>query len=111
MKISRRKDCPNIRNAKKELRKLYIKQIGFPEGNPICVNQSLHTCYRVIWSKVKLLHSLNKISSFYVSGGTVKIKISENTPPLPITHVNVFKENFPDVDLAPASELLSGIPS
>ena len=114
MKISRRKDCPNIRNAKKELRKLYIKQIGFPEGNPICfpegnpicVNQSLHTCYRVIWSKVKLLHSLNKISSFYVSGGIVKIKISENSLPLPITHVSDFTEHFQNVSLAPPSESL-----
>ena len=106
MKITRRKDCPNIRNAKKELRKLYIKQIGFPEGNPICVNQSLHTCYRVIWSKAKLLHSLNKISSFYVSGGTVKIKISENSLPLPITHVSDFTEHFQNVNLGPASESL-----
>ena len=84
---------------------------GFPEDNPIIENQSLFTYYHVLWSKAKCLNSLKRISSFYVSGGTVKIKISENTPPLPITHVNVFKENFPDVNLSPASELLSGIPS
>ena len=50
---------------------------------------------------------LEKISSFYVSGGTtVKIKISENSPPLPITYINDFKEHFPDVNLAPTSESL-----
>ena len=47
-----------------------------------------------------------RISSFYVSGGTVKIKISENSLPLPITHVSDFKEHFPAVNLAPPSESL-----
>ena len=100
------KDCQNILNAKKELRKLDMKEIGFPEDNPIFVNQSLCTYYRVLWSKAKRLHSLKRISSFYVSGGTVKIKISENSLPLPITHVNDFKEHFPDVNLAPPSKSL-----
>ena len=100
------KDCQNILNAKKELRKLDMKEIGFPEDNPIFVNQSLCTYYRVLWSKAKRLHSLKRISSFYVSEGTVKIKISENSLPLPITHVNDFKEHFPDVNLAPPSKSL-----
>ena len=41
-----------------------------------------------------------------MSGGTVKIKISENSLPLPITHVSDFKEHFPAVNLAPPSESL-----
>ena len=94
MKFSRRKDCQNVLNAKEELRKLDIKEIGFPEDNPIFVNESLCTYYRALWSKAKRLHYLKRISSIYVSGGTVKIKISENSLPLPITHVNDFKENF-----------------
>ena len=93
-KFSRRKDRQKTLNTKKELRTLDVKQIGFLEGNPIFVNQNLYTCYRVIWSKAKRLQSLNKISSFYVSGGTVKIKICENSLPLPITHANDFKEHF-----------------
>ena len=99
-----RKDCQNVLNVKKELRKLDMKEIGFPEDDPIFVNQGLCTYYRMLWSKVKRLHSLKGISSFYVSGGTVKIKISENSLPLPITHVSDFKEHFPDVSLAPPSE-------
>ena len=106
VKFSRRKDCQNVLNAKKDLRKLDMKEIGFPEDNPIFVNQSLCTYYRVLWSKAKRLHSLKRISSFYVSGGTVKIKISENSLPLPITHVSDFKEHFPAVNLAPPSESL-----
>ena len=106
MKFFRWKDCQNVRNAKKELRKLDMKEIGFPEDNPIFVNQSLCTYYRVLWSKAKRLHSLKRISSFYMSGGTVKIEISENSLPLPITHVNDFIERFPDVNFAPPSESL-----
>ena len=41
VKFSRRKDCQNVLNAKKELRKLDTKETGFPEGNPTFVNQSL----------------------------------------------------------------------
>ena len=41
VKFSRRKDCENVLNAKKELKKLDMKEIGFPEDNPIFVNQSL----------------------------------------------------------------------
>ena len=83
-----------------------MKEIDFPEDNPIFVNQSLCTYYCVLWSKAKLLHSLKRISSFYVSRRTVKIKISENSLLLPITRVNDFKEHFPGVNLAPPSESL-----
>ena len=90
VKFSHWKDCQNILNAKKELRKLDMKDIGFPEDNPISVNQSLCTHYWVLWSKAKRLHSLKGINSFYVSRGTIKIKISENSLPLLITHVKDF---------------------
>ena len=46
VKFSRRKDCQNVLNAKKELRKLDMKEIAFSEGDPIFVNQSLYTYYR-----------------------------------------------------------------
>ena len=83
-----------------------MKEIGFPEDNLTFVIQSFCTYYRVLWSKAKRLHSLKRISSFYDSGRSVKIKISENSLPLPMTHVNDFKEHFPDVNLAPPSESL-----
>ena len=83
-----------------------MKEIGFPEDNPIFANQRLCTYYPVLWSKAKHLQSSKRISSFYVSGGTVKIQISENSLPLPITYVNDFKEHIPDVNLAPPSESL-----
>ena len=86
-------------------RTLDMEEIGFPEDNPIFVNQSLHTCCRVLWSRAKRPHSLKRISSFFVSVGTVKTKISESSLPLPITHVNDFKGHFPDVNLTPPAPL------
>ena len=83
-----------------------MKEIGFPEGNTTFVNQTFCTYYWVLWSKAKRLHSLKRINSFYVSGGTVKIKISENSLPMSITHINDFEGHFPDVNLAPPSESL-----
>ena len=31
---------------------------------------------------------MGKINSFFISGGTVKIKIDENSKPLAVTHLN-----------------------
>ena len=106
MKFSRRKDCQKILNSKKELKNLHMKQIGFLEDDPIFVNQGLCTYYRVLWPKAKRLHSFKRISFFYVSGGTIKIKINGNSSLLLITHVNDFKEHFPNVNVAPPSESL-----
>ena len=83
-----------------------MKEIGFPEDNPIFVTQILCTYDRVLWSKAKRRCSLKRINSFYVSGGTVQVKISESSLPLPITHVNDFKKHFADVNLSPSSESL-----
>ena len=52
--ISRRKYCQNLFDKKKGLRKLDMKEIGFPENNPIFVNQTLCTYYRVLWSKASI---------------------------------------------------------
>ena len=106
VEFSCQRDCKNILSMKKESRKLDMKQIGFLEDNPILVNKSLCTHYCVLWSKAQCLHSLKRISNFYVSGGTVKIKISENSLRQPITHVNDFKEHFFDVSLGAPSESL-----
>lgn len=79
-----------------------MKQIEFFEDNSLFINQNLCTYYRVIWSKVKHFHSLNKISSFYVLGGTVKSKSVKNNLLLSIT--KGFRKYFPDVNLAPPSD-------
>ena len=43
------------------------------------------------------------INSFFISGGTIKVKITEDSRPLAITHLNDFTVHFPNVDLSPPS--------
>ena len=65
----------------------------------IFVNQSFCPYYRILFSKTKRLQSTRKINSFFISGGTVKIKSDENSKkPLTITHLDYLAINFPGVD-------------
>ena len=50
-------------------------------------------------SKTKRFQSMGKINSFFISVGTVKIKIDENSKPLAITLLDDLTVNFPGVDL------------
>ena len=56
-----------------------------------------------MWSKRKRRHDLRKINNFYISSGTIKVKISENRNPISITHTQDFVKYFPEVDLLPKS--------
>ena len=43
---------------------------------------------------------MEKINRLMVLNGTVKVKISEISPPISIAHVSDFTKYFPDVDLS-----------
>ena len=45
---------------------------------------------------------MGKINNFFISGGTVKIKIDENSKPLTIAHLDDLAINFLGVDLSPS---------
>ena len=55
----------------------------------------------MLWSKCKRLHDLGKISYFYISSDTIKVKISENRNPISITYTQDFVKYFTEVDLLP----------
>ena len=55
----------------------------------------------MLWAKSKKLHSMHKIHSFYISNGSIKLKLQENSKPFAIYHVNDFEKHFPGVDLSP----------
>ena len=57
----------------------------------------------MLWSKCKRFNDLGKISNFYISGGTIKVKISKNRNPISITYTQDFVKYFPEVDLLPAT--------
>ena len=63
-----------------------LKEVGLPGNRSIFINTSLCSYYRMLWSKCKRLHDLGKISNFYISSGTIKVKISTNVNPISISY-------------------------
>ena len=102
IKSTRRKDCKQV---KKDLKDLTADDLDLPRGTKIFVNQSLCPYYRILWSKTKRLQSMGKINSFFISGGTVKIKIDEKSKPLAIKHLDDLAINFPGADLSPSPKV------
>ena len=78
-----------------------MEDVELPGQNKLLINKNLCPYYKVLWSKSKKLHSLGKISSFFISSDTIKITVSKNSLPLSITHVDDFGKYFPDIDLSP----------
>ena len=103
IKFSRRKSCKQVLQVKKDLKDLSMDDLDLTKGRKNFVNQSLCSYYRILWSKSKQLHSMGIIISFFISEGTVKVKITENSRPLAITQLSDFTVNFPNVDLSPPS--------
>ena len=55
-------------------------------SSPIFINDSLCAYYEKLWAKCKKLWLNKHIHGFWVSYGLTKIKVSENSPPVTITH-------------------------
>ena len=53
----------------------------------------------IIMIKSKRLQAMKQIHSCYVSNGTVKVKLEENSRPLSIMHAIDFEKHFPGIDL------------
>ena len=100
--FTRRKDCKQVLQVKTELKDLSADDLDLPQGTKIFVNQSLCSYYRILWSKAKRLQSMGKVNNLFISGGTVKVKIDENSKPLAFTHLDDLAINFPGVDLSPS---------
>ena len=104
VKFTRRKDCKQILKVKKDLRNLDMEDLDLSRGTKIYINQSLCPYYRILWSKAKRLQNIGSIDNFYISSGTIKIKVTENSSPITITHLDDFKIHFPDIDLSPPTD-------
>ena len=85
----RRKDSEKVLKAKNDLRKLDTTKLDLPEGSKIFVNQSWCSYYRLLWSSSKKLHGRGIIFGWYVSNGSVKIKLHANSRPLYISPMEV----------------------
>ena len=77
-----------------------MEDIGLTGDNKVFNNHILSPYYRVLWSKWKVLLNMSKIKRLKVSNGTVKVKISEISAPISITHADDFTKYFADIDLS-----------
>ena len=78
-----------------------MEDLDLPRGTKIYIKQNLCPYYRILWSKTKRLQNIGLIDNFYISSGTIKIKVAENSSPKTITHLNDLKIHFLDIDLSP----------
>ena len=99
VKLSWRKDCQQVWQVKKDLKKLKMEGFDLSGSNKLFINISLCPHYKVLRSKSKKLHSHVKIHGFFTCGDTIKIKINENSVPLSVTQVGNSRNYFLDVDL------------
>ena len=90
--------------VKKDFSELNLTDIDL--GNTkIFIIQSFCPYYKILWSKSKRLHAMKQIHSYYVSSGTVKEKLEENSRPISITHATDFSQHFPGIDRSPSSQM------
>ena len=78
-----------------------MEDVGLQGQNKLFINKTCVHTIKFYGPKVKKLHSSAKINSFFISGDKIKIKVSENSLPLSISHVDDFGKYFPDIDLSP----------
>ena len=71
-----------------------MQELGLSGNSSAFINTSLCPYYRMLWSDCKRLHDLGKISNFYISSGTIKVKIFENRNPISILHTKDFVKYF-----------------
>ena len=76
-----------------------MQDVGLTGNQSIFINTSLCPYSQMMWSKCKRLHELGNNTNFYISGSTMKIKITENSSPIAKIHAQGFTNYFPEVDL------------
>ena len=92
IKLSRCKDANKIRRVKKSLKNLNLSSLGIK--NPVFINDSLCSYYKMLWSKCKNLSSNKSIYIFWVSNGSFRLKIGENDRVNIKTHLSDLVEMF-----------------
>ena len=77
-----------------ELKTTDLKSIGIT--TPVYINDSLCFYYKKLWSKCKKLWTNKFIFGYWVSNGSIKIRISERSPVKVISHIVDLEKLFPD---------------
>ena len=93
VKVSKRKDGFKIRTSKRKLKDMDLTSIGI--NNPVYINDSLCTYYKMLWRKCKSLRMNKLIHSFWVTNGSIRLRTAENGRTNVITHLSNLEELFP----------------
>ena len=93
LKLSRWKDS-EIRWVRSKLKTTDLKFIGIT--TLVYINDSLCFYYKKLWSKCKKPWTNKFFFGYWVSSGSVKIRISERSPVEIISHILGLEKLFPD---------------
>ena len=93
VKLSKRKDADRIRKNKKKLKSTDLSSLNV--RGPVYINDSLCNYYKSLWSKCKRLRDGSFIHSFWVTNGSIRIKLNESSQAEEITHISDLEELFP----------------
>ena len=89
IKLLNRKDAENVLEEKHKLRSINLYDDANTDTNnkrKIFINQSLCPYYRKLYGMVKDLNNEGLIDSFWIVNGTIKIRESSRSKPIPTTH-------------------------
>ena len=84
--------------VKSELKTVKLADLDLPERKKFCINENLCPYYRSLWDQCKKLWKRLKLFSFFISNGSVRIKLQENGLYSIITHIDDLKEIFLNED-------------
>ena len=94
VKFSKRKDMVQVMNKNKSLKNANLYGAGLPASTSLFINPSLCSYHKSLWSKCKAHWSGKLISSFWVSNGSLRIKLGDDTVKS-VTHKGDLKALFP----------------
>ena len=75
LKLSRRNDSRRVLLNKTKLKQLKPESLNLPASVKIYINESLCSYYKKLWTKCKKLWDANRILSFWVSNGSIRVSL------------------------------------
>ena len=94
LKLRRQKDSRRVLLNKKKLKQLKPESLNLPAGVKIYINESLCPYYKKLWTKCKKLWDAKRILSFWVSNGSIRVKLINENVSI-ITHKGDLEKLFP----------------
>ena len=96
IKFLKRKDANRIHHCKKNWKGMNLSSLGI--FSPV-FNYSLCQYYKMLWQKCKKLLTNKFIDSFWVSNGSIRLRVENKNRPCVITHISDLEVLFPGNDI------------